>query len=342
MSDETLPQSGFILYQTEDGRTRVQCRFENETVWLTQQQMAELFQTTKQNVGQHLKSLFAEGELVQDSVVKESFTTAADGKNYATRFYNLDVIISVGYRVKSLRGTQFRIWATQRLREYIVKGFTMDDERLKQSGGGEYFDELLERIRDIRSSEKAFWRKVLDIYATSADYDPRAEASQLFFATVQNKMHWAAHGQTAAEVIAARADAGKPNMGLMTWPGSRPRKTNVAVAKNYLNEKELGDLNLIVSLYLDFAELQARSRRVMTMRDWIAKLDDFMRISDREVLTHAGQMSHEAALARAEAEFEKFRRIEDAKPSPVEQHFIEAIEQVKQLEKGKPAKRKKP
>jgi hypothetical protein len=342
MSDETLPQSGFILYQTEDGRTRVQCRFENETVWLTQQQMAELFQTTKQNVGQHLKSLFAEGELIQDSVVKESFTTAADGKNYATRFYNLDVIISVGYRVKSLRGTQFRIWATQRLREYIVKGFTMDDERLKQSGGGEYFDELLERIRDIRSSEKAFWRKVLDIYATSADYDPRAEASQLFFATVQNKMHWAAHGQTAAEVIAARADAGKPNMGLMTWPGSRPRKTDVAVAKNYLNEKELGDLNLIVSLYLDFAELQARSRRVMTMRDWIAKLDDFMRISDREVLTHAGQMSHEAALARAEAEFEKFRRIEDAKPSPVEQHFIEAIEQVKQLEKGKPAKRKKP
>lgn len=342
MSDEILPQSEFILYQTEDGRTRVQCRFENETVWLTQQQMTELFQTTKQNVGQHLKSLFAEGELVQDSVVKESFTTAADGKNYATRFYNLDVIISVGYRVKSLRGTQFRIWATQRLREYIVKGFTMDDERLKQSGGGEYFDELLERIRDIRSSEKAFWRKVLDIYATSVDYDPRADASQLFFATVQNKMHWAVHGQTAAEVIAARADAGKPNMGLMTWPGSRLRKTDVAVAKNYLNEQELGDLNLIVSLYLDFAELQARSRRVMTMRDWIAKLDDFMRISDREVLTHAGQVSHEVALARAEVEFEKFRRTEDAKPSPVEQHFIEAIEQVKQLEKGKPAKRKKP
>ena len=342
MSDEPLPNSEIILYQTEDGRTRVQVRLQDETVWLTQQQMAELFQTTKQNVGQHLKSLFAEGELVQDSVVKDSFTTAADGKNYATKFYNLDVIISVGYRVKSLRGTQFRIWATQRLREYIVKGFTMDDERLKQSGGGAYFDELLERIRDIRSSEKAFWRKVLDIYATSADYDPRAEASQLFFATVQNKMHWAAHGQTAAEVIAARADAAKPNMGLMTWPGSRPRKTDVAVAKNYLNEKELGDLNLIVSLYLDFAELQARSRRVMAMRDWIAKLDDFMRISDREILTHAGNVSHEAALARAEAEFEKFRRIEDAKPSPVEQHFIEAIEQVKQLEKGKRAKKKKP
>ncbi len=342
MSDEALPQSEIIFYQTEDGGTRVQCRFENETVWLTQQQMAALFQTTKQNVGLHLKNLFAERELVQDSVVKESFTTAADGKRYATRFYNLDVIISVGYRVKSLRGTQFRIWATRRLREYIVKGFTMDDERLKQSGGGEYFDELLERIRDIRSSEKVFWRKVLDIYATSVDYDPRAEASQLFFATVQNKMHWAAHGQTAAEVIAARADAGKPNMGLVTWPGNRLRKKDVAVAKNYFNEQELGDLNLIMSLYLDFAELQARSRRVMTMRDWIAKLDDFMRISDREVLTHAGQMSHEAALARAEAEFDKFSRSEEAKPSPVEQHFIEAIEQVKQLEKGKPRKTKPP
>jgi hypothetical protein len=342
MSDETLPNSEIILYQTEDGRTRVQCRFENETVWLTQAQMADLFQTTKQNVGQHLKSLFAEGELVQNSVVKDSFTTAGDGKNYATKFYNLDVIISVGYRVKSLRGTQFRIWATQRLREYIVKGFTMDDERLKESGGGAYFDELLERIRDIRSSEKAFWRKVLDIYAMSADYDPHTEASQLFFATVQNKMHWAAHGQTAAEVIAARADAAKPNMGLMTWPGSHLRKTDVAVAKNYLNEQELGDLNLIVSLYLDFAELQARSRRVMTMRDWIAKLDDFMRISEREILTHAGKVSHEGALARAEEEFEKFRRIEDAKPSLVEQHFIEAIEQVKQLENGKRAKKKKP
>ena len=342
MSADPLPQSEIILYQTEDGRTRVQCRFENETVWLSQQHMTELFQTSKQNVSLHIQNIVADGELREDSVVKESLTTAADGKNYATKFYNLDVIISVGYRVKSLRGTQFRIWATQRLREYIVKGFTMDDERLKQSGGGAYFDELLERIRDIRSSEKAFWRKVLDIYATSADYDPRAEASQAFFATVQNKMHWAAHGQTAAEVIAARADAGKPNMGLMTWPGSRLRKTDVAVAKNYLNEKELGDLNLIVSLYLDFAELQARSRRVMTMHDWIAKLDDFMRVSDREILTHAGNVSHEAALARAEAEIEKFRRIEDAKPSPVEQHFIEAIEQVKQIEKGQRAKKKKP
>ena len=342
MSDEPLPQSEIILYQTEDGGTRVQVRLQDETVWLTQQQMAELFQRERSVITKHIRNIFEEGELVEEAVCANHARTAADGKTYQTAAYNLDVIISVGYRVKSLRGTQFRIWATQRLREYIVKGFTMDDARLKESGGGAYFDELLERIRDIRSSEKAFWRKVLDIYATSADYEPRAEASQLFFATVQNKMHWAAHGQTAAEVIAARADAAKPNMGLMNWPGSRPRKTDVAVAKNYLNEQELGDLNLIVSLYLDFAELQARSRRVMTMTNWIAKLDDFMRISDREILTHAGKVSHEAALARAEEEFEKFRRIEDGKPSPVEQHFIEAIEQVKQLEKGKRAKKKSP
>ena len=299
MSDEPLPDSEIILYQTEDGGTRVQVRLQDETVWLTQQQMAELFQRERSVITKHIRNIFEEGELVEEAVCANHARTAADGKTYQTAAYNLDVIISVGYRVKSLRGTQFRIWATQRLREYIMKGFTMDDARLKESGGGAYFDELLERIRDIRSSEKAFWRKVLDIYATSADYDPRAEASQLFFATVQNKMHWAAHGQTAAEVIAARADAAKPNMGLMNWPGSRPRKTDVAVAKNYLNEQELGDLNLIVSLYLDFAELQARSRRVMTLTNWIAKLDDFMRISAREIFTHAGMVSHEAALARA-------------------------------------------
>ena len=345
MKKEPQPNSDLILYQTEDGRTRIQCRFEDETVWLTQAQMAELFQTTQQNVSLHVRNIYEEGELQRGATHKESLSVRQEGRRAVQRrvdFYNLDVIISVGYRVKSPRGTQFRSWATQRLREYIVKGFTMDDERLKQSGGGAYFDELLERIRDIRSSEKVFWRKVLDIYATSADYDPRAEASQLFFATVQNKMHWAAHGQTAAEVIAARADAAKPHMGLTAWPGARPRKPDVAVAKNYLNEKELSDLNLIVSLYLDFAELQARSRRVMTMRDWVAKLDDFMRISEREILTHAGRVSHEAALAKAEGEFEKFRAIEAAKPSPVEQHFIEAIEQVKQLEKGKTAKKKKP
>ena len=348
MSDEPLPRSEIILYQTEDGRTRVQCRFEDETLWLSQALIAELFEKDVRTINEHLMNIFEEGELRREATIRKFRIVRLEGAREVARemeHYNLDAILAVGFRVRSHRGTQFRQWAIGRLGEYLVKGFTMDDERLKNppgKGQKDYFDELLERIRDIRSSEKAFWRKVLDIYATSADYDPRAEASQAFFATVQNKMHWAAHGQTAAEVIAARADAGKPNMGLATWPGNRLRKTDVAVAKNYLNEKELGDLNLIVSLYLDFAELQARSRRVMTMRDWIAKLDDFMRISDREILTHAGNVSHEAARARAEAEFVKFRRIEDAKPSPVEQHFLAAIEQVKQLEKGKRAKRKKP
>ena len=262
-------------------------------------------------------------------------------KTYQVEYYNLDVIISVGYRVKSQRGTQFRIWATQRLREYIVKGFTLDDERLKQAGGGNYFDELLARIRDIRSSEKVFWRKVLEIYATSIDYDPGAEASQQFFATVQNKMHWAAHGQTAAEVIARRADAAKPNMGLTSWPGSHPRKEDAAIAKNYLAAEELEALNRIVTAYLEFAELQARNRKAMYMRDWIAKLDDFLRLSEHDILTHAGKVSHEAALAKAEAEYEKFRTLEAAKPSPVEIHFQEAIEQVKRLEAGKDSKRKK-
>ena len=329
--NEPAPKSELILYQSEDGKTRLEVRMDKVTVWLTQGQMGELFQTTKQNISLHLQNLFTEKELQEDSVVKEFLTTAADGKNYQTRFYNLDVIISVGYRVKSQRGTQFRIWATQRLREYIIKGFTLDDERLKRRGGGNYFEELLARIRDIRSSEKVFWRKVLDIYATSIDYDPAAETTQLFFQTVQNKMHWAAHGQTAAEVIARRADAGKPNMGLTSWTGSRPSKEDVAVAKNYLAADELDGLNRIVTAYLEFAELQARNRKPMYMRDWIAKLDDFLRLSERDILTHAGKITHEAALARAEAEYEKFRALEAGKPSPVELHFDAAIQAVKQV-----------
>jgi hypothetical protein len=280
-------------------------------------------------------------ELREDSVVKEFLTTAADGKKYQTRFYNLDVIISVGYRVKSHQGTQFRIWATQRLREYIIKGFTLDDERLKRSGGGNYFEELLARIRDIRSSEKVFWRKVLDIYATSIDYEPSAEMTQLFFQTVQNKMHWAAHGQTAAEVIARRADAGKSNMGLTSWAGSRPRKEDVAIAKNYLAADELDGLNRIVTAYLEFAELQARNRKPMYMRDWIAKLDAFLRLSERDILTHAGKITHEAALAKAEAEYEKFRALESGQPSPVELHFEAAIQEVKQLGAAKEKPKKK-
>lgn len=317
-----------LLYQTSDGRTRLEVRLENETVWLNQNQMAELFQTSIPNVSMHIRNIFAEGELQQSSVVKEFLTTAADSKNYQTKFYNLDVIISVGYRVKSHRGTQFRIWATQRLREYIVKGFTMDDERLKRGGGGNYFEELLARLRDIRSSEKVFWRKVLEIYATSIDYDPGVEASQLFFATVQNKMHWAAHGQTAAEVIHARANARKPNLGLTSWLGSKPTKEESAIAKNYLAVDELDALNRIVNMYLEFAELQVLNRRTMYMRDWIAKLEDFLRLSGREILTHLGSVSHEEALRKAELEFEKFRCQQLALPSQVEKDFEAAVKKL--------------
>ncbi|HEY1718383.1 MAG TPA: virulence RhuM family protein [Verrucomicrobiae bacterium] len=334
--------SGLILYQTEDGRTHLQVRLENQTVWLSQSQMAELFQTTKQNVSLHIQNIFEEGELAEDSVVKDYLTTAADGKNYQTKFYNLDAIISVGYRVKSHRGTQFRIWATQRLREYIVKGFAMDDERLKQAGGGVYFDELLARIRDIRSSERVFWRKVLDIYATSIDYDPSVEASQKFFQTVQNKMHWATHGQTAAEVIHQRVDATKPNAGLTAWNGAKVRKADVAIAKNYLSEKELDALNRIVTVYLEFAELQALDRKPMSMRDWIAKLDDFLRLSGRNILKHAGKISAEEAQQKAELEFDKFevkrRALEDVKANA---EFVTQMDDLaKQAKQIAPTKRK--
>ena len=334
MSNE--PQSLFLLYQTNDGQTRLEVRLENETVWLSQNQMAVLFQTSIPNVSMHIRNVFAEGELQPGAVVKEFLTTAADGKNNQTKFYNLDVIISVGYRVKSHRGTQFRIWATQRLREYIVKGFSLDDQRLKRAGGGNYFEELLARIRDIRSSEKVFWRKVLEIYATSIDYDPGEEASQVFFATVQNKMHWAAHGQTAAEVVHGRVDAGKQNLGMTTWLGGKPTKEDAAIAKNYLRAEEPEALNRIVTAYLEFAELRALNRRPMYMQDWIAKLEDFLRLSGREILTHAGKISHEQALRKAEREFEKFRVRELAQPSQVEKDFDEAV---KKLPKPRPKRK---
>ena len=326
MSNES--QSQFLLYQTSDGQTRLEVRLENETVWLSQSQMAELFQTSIPNVSMHIRNVFAEGELQPGAVVKEFLTTAADGKSYQTKFYNLDVIISVGYRVKSHRGTQFRIWATQRLREYIVKGFALDDERLKRAGGGNYFEELLARIRDIRSSEKVFWRKVLEIYATSIDYDPAEEASQMFFATVQNKIHWAAHGHTAAEIVSARADAARPNMGLTNWQGAQPTKGEAAIAKNYLAAEELQVLNRIVTAYLEFAELQALNRKPMYMRDWIVKLDDFLRMGERDILTHAGTVSHEQALRKAELEFEKFRALQLIQPSPVEADFEAAVKKL--------------
>lgn len=331
--------SEILIYQTEDGRTRIDVRLEAETVWLSQAAMAELYQTTPQNVTLHISNIYKEGELQAESTCKEYLQVRQEGSRRIRRqlkHYNLDMIIAVGYRIRSHRGTQFRIWATQRLREYIVKGFTLDDERLKQAGGGNYFDELLARIRDIRASEKVFWRKALDIYATSIDYDPATDLSREFFAVVQNKMHWAAHGHTAAEIVADRADAGQPNMGLTSWTGAKPSREDTEIAKNYLNPEELDTLNRIVTMYLDFAELQALNRKPMYMLDWITKLDDFLRISDRDILTHAGKISHDEAIEKAHAEYTKYHKQLLERPSLVERHFFEAIEEAKKIEKKKP------
>ena len=320
----------FLLYRSEDGRTRVECRFELDTLWLSQAGLAELFQTTPQNITQHLKSIFAEGELEQAATCKDYLQVRQEGGREVrrqVRHYRLEAILAVGYRVRSLRGTQFRQWATERLREYLVKGFAMDDERLKNPDASVYFEQLLERIRDIRSSEKVFWKKVLEIYATSEDYDPRAEASQQFFATLQNKMHWAAHGHTAAEVIVLRADASKPKLGITHHAGPMPRRAEASVAKNYLDAEELDTLNRIVTAYLEFAELQARQRKPMTMRAWVKKLDDFLRLGDREVLTHAGRVSAEEAKIKALTEYETWKRQQDALPSLAEQDMTQALEQ---------------
>lgn len=349
MSDDPLLLSEIILYQTEDGRTRIQCRFENETLWLTQAQIAELFQTTPQNVTLHLKTIYAEGELVEAATCKDYLQVRNEGKRQVSRnlrHYSLPAILAVGYRVRSHRGTQFRQWATARLSEYLVKGFTMDDERLKNppgKGQKDYFDELLERIRDIRSSERRFYQKVLDIYATSVDYTPDAETSHRFFATVQNKMHWATHGHTAAEVIAERADADKPYMGLQTTrPGGIVRKDDATVAKNYLTEDELQVLNRIVNLYIEYAELQAMERRPMTMGDWIAKLDEFLKISGRELLDHAGKISAEQARAKAEREYGKYRAALDAAPRIVDADFEKVAKELKKLPKPRKSKGGKP
>ncbi len=329
-------KSEIILYQSEDGQTKIDVRLENETVWLSQMQMAELFQTTKQNVRGQFKNIFNEGELSQDSVVKEYLTTAKDGKNYLTKFYNLDVIISVGYRVKSSRGTQFRIWATQRLKEYLIKGFVLDDDRLKEARN-DYFDELLERVRDIRTSEKIFYRKVTDIYATSIDYDPNSEMTNKFFATVQNKFHFAIHGHTASELIVDRADANKPNMGLTSWKGVKIRKTDVTVAKNYLSEDELKQLNLIVDQYLSFAELQALQRKPMSMKDWIKKLNDFLTINEREILSSAGKIQKKLGEEIAVKEFEKFQEIQ--KQKELENPSSDFDKAIKKMTEGKKKKK---
>ena len=323
-----------LFYQTEDGLTRVEAKVVNNTVWLSLNQLADLFQRDKSVISRHISNIFEEGELTASAVVAKFATTAADRKTYHVDYYNLDVIISVGYRVKSHRGTHFRIWATQRLREYLIKGFAMDDERLKQAGVSNYFDELLTRIRDIRSSEKVFWKKVLDIYATSVDYDPHNDLSQQFFKTVQNKIHWATHSHTAAEIIATRADATKPNMGLTSFTGKKLKRTDIGVAKNYLSKDEIDTLNRIVSFYLEFAELQAKSRRIMYMNDWVTKLDDFLRLSERKILTHAGKISNEEALKHANTEFDKFKQCQQKEPTAVEGHFEESLKELEQIEQS--------
>jgi hypothetical protein len=348
VSDEALPQSSLILYQTEDGRTRIQCRFEDETVWLSQALMAELFQVSVPTVNEHLKGIYAEGELAAGATIRKFRIVRREGGREVAReieYYNLNAILAVGFRVRSHRGTQFRQWATARLSEYLVKGFTMDDERLKNppgKGQKDYFDEQLERIRDIRSSERRFYQKVLDIYATSVDYTPNTEMSRQFFATVQNKMHWAAHGQTAAEVIHARADAALPFMGLQTTrPGGIIRKDDVSIAKNYLNPEELGTLNRIVNAYIEFAELRALQRQVMTMRDWITKLDDFLKLSEHELLDHAGKITAEQAKLKAEVEYDRYRTLMDSQPRRVDLDFEKAVADLKKLPKPAKPRRKK-
>ena len=317
--------SEFLIYKTEDEQVEVDVILEDETVWLSQAQMAILFDTTKQNVSAHISNIFKEKELIKESVVKHFLTTAADGKKYSTLFYNLDVIISVGYRVKSLRGTQFRQWATKRLNEYIRKGFTMDDERLRELGGGGYFKELLERIRDIRASEKVFYRQVLDIYATSIDYDPRAEISITFFKKVQNKIHYAVHGSTAAEVIYERADAKKDFMGLHSFKGDRPHLRDIEIAKNYLDEKELRAMGQIVSGYLDFAERQAEREQAMTMEDWATHLDGILTSTGEKLLQGAGSISHEKAIEKAHKEYKKYQA---RTLSHAEQDYLETIREL--------------
>ena len=308
MDNKLNEKNNFIIYTTDDGQVDIEVRLEDENVWLTQNSMAELFDTTKQNISLHIKNIFEEKELEENSVVKHSLTTAKDGKNYKTKFYNLDLIISVGYRVKSIRGTQFRIWANKLIKEYLIKGYNLNVERFKNNGGGPYFEEVLEKIRDIRSSEKVFWRKILDIYATSVDYDAKNEQTREFFRTVQNKMHYAVHGNTAAEVIFNRVDSEKENIGLTNFKGSMPTRAETEIAKNYLNEKELNLLNRMVSAYLDVAEINALNMHAMTMKDWVKELDGFLTMTHKDILEGAGTISHEKALAKAHEEYDKYMR----------------------------------
>lgn len=319
-------ENQILLYQTEDGEARIEVILSEDTVWLSIDQMAELFQRNKSTISRHIKNILESGELKVDAVVAKNATTASDMKTYQISYYNLDMIISVGYRVNSYRGVQFRMWATQVLREYLIKGFALNDDLLKRAGGGNYFNELLARIRDIRSSEKMFYRKILEIYALSIDYDPHTEMTRSFFATIQNKIHFSVHGHTAAEIIYNRADAQKDFMGLTSWTGRLPKRNDAEFAKNYLTEDELQVLNRIVSLFLDFAELQAQNHIPMYMKDWLQKLDDFLKLSGKELLLHAGSVSAEIAKLKANSEYDKFKQRTNTQLSPVELHFIDNFE----------------
>jgi hypothetical protein len=336
-------KSQIIIYQTEDGNTKIDVRLEDETVWLSQKHMAELFQSSKQNISHHVNSIFEEGELLSEATVKNFLTVQTEGTRNVTReieYYNLDMVISVGYRVKSHVATRFRQWATQRIREYIIKGFILDDERLKNPDQPfDYFEELLRRIQDIRTSEKRFYRKITDIYATSVDYDPTMDISITFFTTVQNKMHWAITGKTAAEIIKDRADSEKPNMGLTNWRGPKPRKQDVTIAKNYLNESELSALNNLVEQYLVFAEGQAMRRIPMTMADWINKLDGFLTLNDRDILSHAGKVSHELAKQVAEKEYDIFHQKQLETEISIDSDFEKTIKKIDHANKMKKPKK---
>lgn len=327
---ENKNKGDIVIYQTNDGLTKIDVKFEDETVWLSLDQMAILFQRDKSTISRHIKNVFDEGELMRDSVVAKNATTANDGKTYMVEYFNLDVIISIGYRVKSLRGTQFRQWATQRIHEYLIKGFALDDQRLKGNAGGNYWHELLNRIRDIRSSEKVLYRQVLDLYATSVDYNPKADESVEFFKIVQNKLHFAAHGHTAAELIYERANAEKPFMGLLSFSGGYPTKKDISVAKNYLSETELKILNNLVSGYFDFAEISAIEHKPMYMHDYIQQLDTILSSNGRQLLTGSGTVSHIAAMEKANEEYKKFVA---NTVSPVEEAYLQTINEVAKLAK---------
>lgn len=322
---EVYNKGEIVIYISADGSTKVNVRLEDDTIWLSQNQLVELYNTSKSNVVEHIKNIFNEGELDSDKVTRIIPTRAADGKTYQVKYYNLDMIISLGYRIKSKVATHFRIWATERLKEYMIKGFALDDERLKENGGGDYWRELIERIRDIRSSEKVMYRQVLDLYATSADYNPNTDESKLFFKVVQNKLHYAAHGHTASELIYKRVDSTKPNMGLTSFSGDLPRKKDISIAKNYLNEEELSILNSLVSGYFDFAEIQAKRRKIMYMKDHIDYLDSVLSITGEKVLDGAGTISHKRALEKANDEYKKYKQRE---LTNVEKDYLNSLKSI--------------